>query len=110
MTKQEVNYYVYVIGLDKTVVEAKRFRERNPNYVEGKPCVYVGQSYHKPEERFAQHLEGYKSSRIPRKYGKYLNKRLYESINPISTREEAERKEEELAAKLLAKGYGVWWG
>ncbi|SVB01842.1 uncharacterized protein METZ01_LOCUS154696, partial [marine metagenome] len=33
----------------------KKFKERNPNYVDGKPCVYVGQSSLKPEARFKQH-------------------------------------------------------
>ena len=35
-------YSIYVIELDKGVLERKKFRECNPTYQDGKPCVYVG--------------------------------------------------------------------
>ena len=103
-------FYVYVIGLDKEVLNNKKFLERNPNYVEGKPCVYVGQSARPPEERYAQHREGYKANRFARDFGRYLKPRLFEGINPLSSREEAEAEEEVLALKLQKRGYAVWWG
>ena len=103
-------FYVYVIGLDKKVLNNKKFLERNPNYVEGKPCVYVGQSAQSPEERYAQHRGGYKANRFARDFGRYLQPRLFEGINPLSSREEAEAEEEALALRLQKRGYAVWWG
>ena len=103
-------FYVYVIGLDKKVLNNKKFLERNPNYVEGKPCVYVGQSARPPEERYAQHRGGYKANRFARDFGRYLQPRLFEGINPLSSREEAEAEEEALALRLQKRGYAVWWG
>ena len=43
---------IYVIELDKEVLSKKKFREANPDYEEGKPCVYVGMTNKTPEERF----------------------------------------------------------
>lgn len=103
-------FYVYVIGLDKEVLNNKKFLERNPNYVEGKPCVYVGQSAHPPEKRFANHKSGHKQNNYARDYGLYLQPRLYKDINPLCTREEAEAEEEALALRLQKRGYAVWWG
>ena len=65
-------YYVYVINLDKKVLNIKRFREENPDYIEGKPCVYVGQSVLEPKVRFEQHLNGYKANRYAKKFGNFL--------------------------------------
>jgi hypothetical protein len=104
-------YYVYVIGLDESVLKDKWFRERNKdNYKAGKPCVYVGQSWYTPEERFSKHKEGVKASRIPRRFGLYLQPKLYEKFNPLPSRIAAEKKEKELANALIKKGYGVWCG
>lgn len=85
----------------------KRFREANPGYIEGKSCVYVGMTGRTPDERFQQHRDGYKSSRYPRKYGKYLRRKLFEHLNPM-THEQARKMEVELARRLRQKGYGVW--
>ena len=103
-------YHVYVIGLNKEVLNIRKFREANPEYVEGKPCVYVGQSYLTPEERFEQHSNGVRSNRFAKKYGKYLHRRLFEKLNPLSSRDEALQAEEDLALRLRKRGYGVWWG
>ena len=102
-------YYVYVIGLDPSVLENKKFLKKNPQYIDGKPCVYVGQSVHTPDERFAQHIRGYKSSPFPKKFGLYLQKKLFANVNPLANREEALVAEEQLARKLMRRGYGVWW-
>lgn len=103
-------FYVYVIGLDKEVLKHKKFRERNPDYIEDKPCVYVGQSAHPPKKRFANHKRGHKQNNYARDYGLYLQRRLYEDINPLRTREEAKAEEEALALRLQKRGYAVWWG
>lgn len=36
------NYRVYIIDLTKAVLKSGRFRTANPDYKDGKPCVYVG--------------------------------------------------------------------
>lgn len=107
MGKAEKRTNVYVIALDKSVMNDKRFREANPYYVEGKPCVYVGMTGRTPDERFRQHKEGYKSSRYPKKYGMYLRRKLFDHLNPM-THEEAVEMEVELAKQLRYRGYGVW--
>ena len=36
------HHHVYVIELSNDILHEPRFRKNNPDYVEGKPCVYVG--------------------------------------------------------------------
>ena len=55
-------YFVYVIELDPLVADLRKFRKKNPGYIKGNGCVYVGQSSRRPELRFEQHKEGYKSN------------------------------------------------
>ena len=98
---------IYVIELDKEVLSKKKFREANPDYEEGKPCVYVGMTSKKPEERFQQHKEGYRASRIVKKFGVRLKPRQYETHNPMS-RDEASEMEFEKARRLRKKGWAVW--
>lgn len=57
-------YFCYVIQLDPKVASKKKFKLKNPKYLNGNGCVYVGQSYRKPEIRFEQHKEGYKSNKF----------------------------------------------
>jgi|TARA_B100000315_G_C14559401_1_gene579769 predicted GIY-YIG superfamily endonuclease len=95
---------IYVIELDKEVLEKKRFKEANPDYIEGNPCVYVGMTSKSPEERFKQHKEGYRASRIVKKFGVRLKPRQYESHNPMS-RDEASEMEFEKARRLRKKGW-----
>ena len=89
-----VQYYVYVIDLDKSILEKeKTFRDANPQYEEGKPCVYVGQSYLKPKERFQKHKDGYKAGRkFVTKYGKWVKKKNIPDNNPHPSRVAAEKK------------------
>ena len=102
-------YSVYVIEISD-----ERGLRLNPKY----PNVYVGQTALTPEERFAQHKVGYKTSRYLWKGGKgtgqwlglWLKRRLYERYNPIETRAEAERLELWLAEQLRRKGYTVFVG
>ena len=91
----------------RLVLEKKKFRDANPDYEEGKPCVYVGMTSKTPEERFQQHKEGYRASRIVKKFGVRLKPRQYESHNPMS-RDEASEMEFEKARRLRKKGWGVW--
>ena len=96
-----------MIELDKQVLEKKKFREANPDYVENSPCVYVGMTSKTPEERFEQHKSGYRSSRIVKQFGIRLKPRQYQSLNPMS-RDEAAEMEFEKARRLRKKGWGVW--
>ena len=102
-------YFVYVIELDQSVAQLNRFRKKNPKYLKGNCCVYVGQSSRKPDLRFEQHKEGYKSSSYAKIYGLKLRPDLYEKYNPIPTRKDAEKIEEMVGKDLRKKGYGVWF-
>ena len=51
-------YFVYVIELDPAVADLRKFRAKNPKYISGNSCLYVGQSSRKPSLRFEQHKEG----------------------------------------------------
>ena len=108
-------FWVYVIGLKIEVLDRKRFREANPNYIEDKPCYYVGSTSLKPEERAEQHRTAYRNPAGKKLFNKYayeyfdgLRPRKYRRLNPISSREEAEGIEAELAAKLRDRGFGIW--
>ena len=93
---------LYVIRLDDAVLRKRKFRERNPGYQPGKPCVYGGQTSLDPDDRFQQHKDGDKASPIARKYGNYLMRKRYEHLNPVPAAE-AEDREEDLAAALQRK-------
>ena len=109
-----IEYCIYVIELNKNVLKDKKFREANPDYKEGKPCVYVGSSAKTPEKRFEEHITGARNER-GKLYNKYANEhgerlkpRLYRSHNPMSSRKKAEKMEEEKARRLRKRGYAVW--
>ena len=103
-------YSVYVIELDPEVLTCRRFREANPDWHDGKPCVYVGSTALTPEERFEQHLAGHKANRYARMYGVRLLPRLYRRWLHYESRELAERAEEQRALSLRRRGYAVWYG
>ncbi len=103
------NYYVYVIELDKAVRYDKKFRVKNPKYINGTACFYVGQSVRNPVLRFEQHKEGYKANRYAKEYGLKLRPDLYKKYNPIPTRKDAEEIEEMIGRKLWKLGLGVWF-
>lgn len=98
---------IYVIELRMEVLNNKKFMEKNPKYIPGSPCVYVGMTSRSPEERLQQHLNGYKSAKIAKKYGVRLKPRHFRSHNPM-TYEDAAAMEVEKAHRLRAKGWGVW--
>ncbi len=102
---------VYVILLcDAIWSEKKKFRAKNPHYRprSGNPCVYVGETALDPENRFKQHMDGYKSSKFVKNYGRRLLPEMYEHLNPVP-HDEATEWEERLAVRLQRKGYAVWW-
>ena len=102
-----MTHNVYVVRLDEAVLDQNKFREANPQYKPGKPCVYVRMTGLDPDERFQNHKAGYKASRIVKQFGLYLMRKKYEQYNPLPY-EEACEKEVALADDLRRKGYGVW--
>jgi len=79
------------------------------------PCalapLYVGQTAHTPEHRFAQHKAGGRlAAGKPHKYGIKLRLDLMKGIGPFSTRKEAEAAEKAVAAALERRGHRVYWG
>ena len=114
-TKQaQQKYYVYVIRLKEAVLEKKKFRKSNPDYVEGKPCYYIGSTGKTPEKRAEEHRTGARNKRgrlyspIAKEFFNGLRPSKYKRYNPISIQKKAEKKEKGLAEKLRSKGYGVW--
>jgi hypothetical protein len=74
------------------------------------PTVYVGQSMHAPEKRFAQHQAGIRAARSVRRSGLWLRRRLFDRWNPLPSRAESEQAEQHLAEQLRAHGYVVKGG
>ncbi len=113
----KTKYHIYVIELSKRVfTENKKFREANPQFNGVLQCLYVGMTSKTPQERFAQHISGYRnkkghklSSNIVEKYGMYLRPSLYNHIGPIHTRAGALQMEETLALSLRRQRYAVWF-
>ena len=108
-------FCIYVIGLKTEVLERKRFLGANPNYIEGKPCYYVGSTSLSPKERAEQHRTAYRNPAGKKLFNTYaheyydgLRPRQYDRFNPDSTRKEAEQIEAELAVKLRKRGFGIW--
>jgi hypothetical protein len=101
------HYHVYVIELSKDVLYEGRFKKANPEYVTGKPCVYVGMTGLDPDLRFDKHKAGIQSNRYVRLFGLRLLPDLYEIYNPMSY-DAARDLEVELAIDLREGGYGVW--
>ena len=94
-------YYVYVVELTD---------EAGPRLDPRKPCVYVGQTGMSPEERFEQHLAGYKASRWVKNFGVRLRPRLYRNYGPYDTWEASVEAERRLKEKLAQRGYRVRGG
>ena len=101
------HYSVYVIELAPEVWNIARFRRCNPDYMLGKPFVYVGMTGLDIDQRFDKHKAGIQSSRYARDFGLRLLPRLYEMYNPMPY-EGARDMEVELGIALREAGYGVW--
>jgi hypothetical protein len=101
------HYHVYVIELSKDVLYEGRFKKANPDYVIGKPCVYVGMTGLDPDVRFDKHKAGIQSNRYAQQFGMRLLPELYEVYNPMPY-DGAREMEVELAISLREAGYGVW--
>lgn len=94
-------YTVYVIQLSRDCVK--------------EPCalapLYVGQTAHAPEHRFAQHKAGGRlAAGKAHRYGMRLRWDLMEKMGPLSTRRDAEAAERAMAEALVRRGHRVFWG
>ena len=103
----QVRHSVYVIELSKDVLNEHKFRKRNPDYITGKPCVYVGMTGLTPLERLKKHKDGVKANIYAQRYGIRLLPQLYEKYNPMLF-DVAKEKEFALALELQKAGYAVW--
>ncbi len=101
------HHNVYVIELAYDVIYEARFKKANPDYIRGKPCVYVGMTGLSPDLRFDKHKAGIQANRFVQEYGLRLMLELYAMYNPMPYRGAAEM-EVELAISLREAGYGVW--
>ena len=97
---------LYVITLDPEVLWRREFRQENPGYIEGMPCVYVGMTIHEPGDRFQQHKLGYRSSKYPRQYGIELALELIDGFDGAGLSDE--QREAALADWLRGQGIAVW--
>jgi hypothetical protein len=98
---------VYVIELSDAVWNVSRFRRSNPDYLLGKPFVYVGMTGLDPDVRFDKHKAGIQSNAFARDYGLRLLPALYTMYNPMPY-DAARDMEVELGIALREAGYGVW--
>ena len=107
--KPEHHHHVYVVLLKPAVIRLRAVRLANPGRDLKKPCVYVGLTGLPPEERFANHLQGIKSSSFVQRYGVQLLPELYAHLNPMPY-EAAVQMELDLAEDLRRMGYTVTGG
>jgi hypothetical protein len=94
-------YSIYVIELSRDCVD--------------EPCalapLYVGQTAHTPEHRFAQHRAGgLLAAGKPHRFGVRLRYDLMKGIGPFRSRVEAEAAEKAVAEALERRGHRVFWG
>jgi hypothetical protein len=94
-------YSIYVVELSRDCV--------------AEPCalapVYVGQTAHTPEYRFAQHKAGGMLAAVkPYRFGVRLRYDLMAGIGPFASRQQAEAAEKAVAAALEKRGHRVFWG
>jgi len=107
--KPEHHHNVYVVLLKSAVIRLRTVRLANPRRDPKKPCIYVGLTGLLPDERFANHLQGIKSSAFVQRYGVQLLPELYAHLNPMPY-EAALQMELDLAEDLRRLGYTVTGG
>lgn len=103
------HHSVYVVLLDAAVAKHPSVLRENPRRDPAKPCLYVGLTGLAVEERFQNHLAGYKSAWTVKKYGLRLLPEMFAFLNPMPF-EAAAQMEKELAEELRSEGYTVTGG
>jgi hypothetical protein len=94
-------YRVYIVELSRDAVT--------------EPCalapLYVGQTAHTPEHRFAQHARGGRlAAGKAYRFGVRLRYDLMKGIGPFASRQAAEAAERAVAEALERRGHRVFWG
>ncbi len=94
-------YSIYIIELSRACTR--------------QPCalapLYVGQTAHTPEHRFAQHKAGGRlAASKAHKFGTKLRLDLMKGIGQLSNRKDAEAMEKTVAQALERRGHRVFWG
>lgn len=107
--ESEHHHNIYVVLLKSAVARLRSVRLTNPKRDPKKPCVYVGLSGLPPEQRFANHIAGTKSSSFVRRFGVRLLPELYAHLNPMPY-DAAVQMEMDLAEDLRREGYTVLGG
>ena len=103
------HHSIYVVLLSPEAAKHRKVLALNPHRNPALPCVYVGMTGLKPEERFANHKAGIKASWLVRRYGVGLLPKLYECFNPMPF-EAACQMERDFTEDLRAAGYTVTGG
>jgi hypothetical protein len=103
------HHNVYVVLLDPAAARIRKILLANPARDPEKPIVYVGLTGLTPQERFANHKLGIKSSSLVRRFGIRLLPELYEHLNPMPY-EAAAQMEKDLTQDLRKAGYSVVGG
>ena len=98
-----------MVLLAPAVGRSRKVRLLNPGRDPKKPCVYVGLTGLTPEERFANHQQGVKSSLYVKRHGIRLLPELYRHLNPMPY-EAAAQMEKDLTEDLRRAGYTVVGG
>lgn len=103
-------YHAYIVELGRGAHDLEAIREANPHARSDLPVLYVGQTWLDPEDRFAQHKNGIKSSSYVHRYGIKLRPDLMLAFGRglLRTRADAEAEEARLTSALRAAGYAVW--
>jgi len=101
------HYSVYVVNLDPAIGKLPWFKEENPNGT--RACLYVGATWHTPEQRLKNHQRGHKAARRVAPHMRRIDEALTKDHRGrYATREEAEREEKRWANTLRKQGYRVW--
>jgi hypothetical protein len=108
--KPTTNHHsVYVVLLKPAAAALRKVKASNPHRDPAKPCVYVGMTGLTPEERFANHKRGLRSSSFVKRFGVRLLPELYTHLNPMPY-EPATQMEKDLTEDLRRAGYTVVGG
>jgi hypothetical protein len=108
-TESAFHHHVYVVLLKDAALQERKIRAANPKRDPAKPCVYVGMTGLRPEERFWNHKHGEKAARTVKRFGLRLLPELFAHLNPMPF-EAAAQMEKELAEDLREQGYTVAGG
>ena len=100
-------YALYVVELEPSVVDKRKFAQKNAAYRAGQPCYYVDVTDLAVHQRFDQHMHGIKDNAFVRMHGIALRPDFTTDIAPAAF-EVAVENETRIARSFRAEGCGVW--